>query len=189
MSAFVCSRRLIVATLKASLAPKESEFMRSVWLLAATACLLQQIEPQKQTKEHPGVLKKYSYASDRFTISSPQIPKLTNLKDYTEYGVYWNEGADVVINLSVKRGLIDCSAWNGWAKSLKGNVIRIIAVGGSPALESRGNRNALQAGYQLDQCIDGRLYSFESGWPRDDPKPPIIDEVPSSFHVIQKTTN
>ena len=151
-------------------------------MLAVAVCLLDGMEAQQQTKEGSGALKRYSFSSDGFAISSPQPPKLTSLKDSTEYGLYWNESTHVVIYLSVSRGPVDCTAWNAWAKSLNGNATRVTTVEGNPALETYAPRNGLQEGYELQQCIDGKVYHFGSGWPKGEPKPPIIDEVVKSFH-------
>jgi len=159
---------------------------RIIWLLAVTMCLLCRTEAQQQTKNDSENWKLYSYASDGFAIVSPQLPLLTYQGEYTQYRVYWNEETDVVINVSFNRKPVDCSARNAWAKGLVGNVIRVITVSGHPALESTGNRNALQSGYTLDQCVDGRVYRFEAGWTLGNPKPPLIEKVLSSFKVASQ---
>jgi len=159
--------------------------MKIFWTLAGTISLLFGVGAHGPTENPPGGWKQYSYMSDGFGISSPQVPKLTSADNYKQYLVYWNEETNDVITVSFSLKLVDCSAWNQWAKNLDGNVIRIIMVSGNPALESRGNRNALQAGYTLDQCMNGRVYRFAAGWRKGKPKPPIVDKVLKSFHVLR----
>lgn len=163
--------------------------MRTISLLAVAICLLCRAEAQQPVVKPSEQWKTYSYASDGFSIGSPQSPHLTSQGQETQYRIYWDEKTDVVINVSFNRKPVDCSAWSASVKGRVGNVSRVITISGNPALESTGPRNSLQAGYMLDQCADGRVYRFEAGWKQGTLKPPVIERVLSSFKLIPRRTN
>jgi hypothetical protein len=146
-----------------------------------------------------------------FAVTAPQIPKETGTKSGTQYLLYVDDDSDAVLNLSAERGPIDCAAWQGWAKKTfkhpgPKNAFqyppddlhssypvaasgKVVDRNGSVAIEADAPRNAMQAGYQLHQCLEARLYHFEAGWKKGGTKPPVIDEIVSSFHLLAKSSN
>ena len=157
--------------------------MKITLLLGTCVLLVAHAQPQQHAT---GSWNNYSYPADGFAVSSPQLPKQNQIISGTAYRLYWNEDTDVVVSLSVTKS--DCSVWDNWAKSHLGNATRLVTVNGKPAFELKPSRNPLQAGYELTQCVDGRLYWFEAHWKQGDPKPAIITRIISSFQPLTRTT-
>lgn len=159
--------------------------MRRLCVFLLLFCFLIETKAQQASTDTTKDWKTYSYPADHFTIRSPQMPLYTKLDHGTHYQLLWDEQKRIVINLMVTRTDGGCAAWQKWASNLQGNAVRLITVSGIPALESRAQRNELQAGYSLQQCVDGRIYGFESGWPKAETTPPIIADVIHSFQTSQ----
>jgi len=146
--------------------------------------------------------KEFSFEADGFAIRLPQAPKQTGVIDGTQYRLYWNESWDadkaIVLNLIVNRGSADCAAWLTDLRNVLNHPphppgglpvdvehsAHEVTIDGSPAIVSEANRNAMQAGYQRNQCLNGRVYHFEAGFPKGSGRPEIVDQMLSSFRVI-----
>ena len=123
-----------------------------------------------------------------FAITVPRVPKETPIKNGAQYRLYWDEKTNAVVNLMAYQSPTDCSAWLAWARNTfkDANSTRVITMKGMPTIEGDANRNSLQAGYQRRHCVNGRMYSFEAGWPKDQGKPPIVGRIMDSFRLLRE---
>jgi hypothetical protein len=175
-------------------------------VVCASTAFAQKTDDAKAKPTSEPAWKEYAYPAYRFAITVPQEPKETLVKSGSQYRLYWDEDAKVVINLVAERGPTDCSAWLAWANSTFKHAgpkdafkyrppallsvfpvvasSRVVTIDGSPALEAEAPRNTLQAGYQRHQCSNSRLYHLEAGWPKGQNKPPIVGRVLNSFRVL-----
>jgi hypothetical protein len=176
------------------------------FIACASIAIAQQTDDAQQKASLQSAWKEYSYPAYGFAITAPQEPKETGVKNGTQYLLYWDEEANVVVNLSTEREPNNCSAWLAWVESVfihpgpknafvypPANVgstravaasSKLVTIDGYPTLEADSPRNALQSGYQRCQCLDGILYQFEAGWEKGQSKPPIVDRVVSSFRLL-----
>ena len=178
------------------------------FVTCVSIALAQQTDDARQKPNLEPAWKEYSYPAYGFAITAPQEPKETGVNNGTQYRLYWDENANIVINLTAERGPANCSDWIAWAKSAfkhpgPPNAFKypppdlhsvypaaasrkVVTIDGNPALEGKAPRNSLQAGYQRHECLEGRLYHFEAGWGKGQSKPPIVDRVVNSFHLLTK---
>lgn len=142
--------------------------------------------------------KEYIYPAYGFAVTLPEAAEEIGVKNGTQYRLYWDEDKDVVVNLTANLGFTDCASWLDWAKSTfkqppPGSPFQVssklVTIDGDPALESdRLQANDLQAGYNRQQCLDGRLYSFEARWPKGQRRPTIVNRIIKSFRVLATET-
>ena len=175
------------------------------WAVAAQESSDKSGESTSQTTSQEYVFPLYGFA-----VTAHQIPNETGVSSGTQYLLYSDDDWLSVLNLTAERGPTDCAAWESWVESAfkhagPKNAFqyppadlhssypiaasgKIVNRNGSVAIEAEAPRNAMQAGYQLHQCLDGRLYHFEAGWKKDGAKPRVIDEIVSSFRLLAETT-
>jgi hypothetical protein len=168
---------------------------RVIFAAAFSACgciaFAQQINQASQKKKSQPEWKEYAYPAYGFAITVPQVPKETPLKNSTQYRLYWDSDADVVVDLDVTSSSTGfCSEWLASARRVlkDSRITSVVTINGTPTVEGDGDRNGLQAGYQREQCINERLYNFEAGWPKDQSKPPVVGRVVSSFRLLPVQT-
>src|SRR5579872_4426328 len=93
----------------------------TIFALAFVACvsiaLAQQTDDARQKSDLQSAWREYSYPAYGFAVTVPREPEESGVKNGTQYLLYWDEGANVVINLSTERGPINCSAWLAWVES------------------------------------------------------------------------
>jgi hypothetical protein len=155
--------------------------------LAMFVCVCMAFSQQSQKGQKQKVAwDEYVYREYGFAITAPQVPKESSVSSGTQYRLYWDEDADIVVNLTAEKDTRDCSIWFAAAKKTDedSKINRAAMIAGTPTVENNGMRNSLQAGYERLQCINGRMYHFEAGWPKDQKKPPIVDRIVKSFRVL-----
>lgn len=135
------------------------------------------------TQKKKSAWKEFTFPAYGFAITLPQAPKETPVKNGTQYRLYWDSDANVVVTLYAMSTLTDCS---DWLKSSGNNykdtfAVRVATLNGIPTMESDADRNALQSGYGRIQCINARRYDFEAGWPKGKSRPAIVGRILDSF--------
>ena len=60
----------------------------------------------------------------------------------------------------------------------------MIVIDENTALESEALPNLMQSDYSREECVNGRLYHFGSGWELGKKKPPIVGRVMNSFRIL-----
>lgn len=185
--------------------------LSTVFVTCVSLAVAQQANDKSRESTSQTRSKEYAYPVYGFAVTAPQIPKETSTRSGTAYLLYLDDDSGAVLNLTAERGPTDCAAWESWAKSAfkhagSKNAFKyppadlhssypvaasgkVVNRNGSAAIEADAPRNARQSGYQLHQCLDGRLYHFEAGWKKDETKPRVIDEIVSSFHLLAKSSS
>jgi hypothetical protein len=153
--------------------------------------------------------KEYVYSNDGFAATFPYPPtphKDTQVPDGTAYTVAlsrtsltlhvanYAEGCkerftryvDVVRQTSkqLQDGTLD-SAQSDFRPDV--SSIKEILVGGYLAIEHEQEIKSLkQKSYERWQCVGTRLYIFTTSWPREQPRPPDLARVVTSFRLLPK---
>ena len=169
----------------------------ALWLFVSLLTCQAQ-EGAGTSRSGPTRWKEYIYPAYGFAVTLPQAAKESGVKNGTQYRLYWNEDKGVVVNLTAQLGFTDCASWLDWAKGAFNQPppdspfqvsSKLVTIDGEPAIESEVlQANDLQAGYNRQQCLDGRLYGFEARWPKGQRRPTIVNRIIKSFRVLAKET-
>ena len=133
--------------------------------------------------------KEYAYPDDGFAITLPAPPDIHKdlnkpTKIYTLHAT-----SDIIVKVSVASNVEDCPAT---LASLKGQSVQLMGQSsvkdfsamGYPGFEYESNGNQGDRIYGRLFCAGGRLYSVESSWPVDDPKPDVVTRIIDSFRIL-----
>jgi hypothetical protein len=156
--------------------------------IAATVLLLAELTFGQQPRWG---WKEYVYDSHNFAVTVPSEPARrpdSKIAGATNYDVALEEGA---FRIDVIPHHLNCADVLARYKQLalsSGVVktsLRELAVAGHPALEYRINRPNRQTEYDRIVCTKDVTYGIYARWPTDQPQPPSVDRVLSSFRLLK----
>lgn len=138
--------------------------------------------------------KEYAYPDDGFAITLPAAPDIH--KDLTKPTKIYTLHAtsDIIVKVSVANGVEECPAT---LASLKAQSVKLMgpsavkefSVTSNPGFEYESNGNQGDRIYGRLFCAGGRLYSVESSWPVDDPKPAVVSRIVESFRLLSPSAH
>ncbi|HKD83168.1 MAG TPA: hypothetical protein VKB58_00375 [Terriglobales bacterium] len=142
------------------------------------------------TAQNPsGSWKEYTYPDDSFAITLPADPDIH--KDLTKPTTIYSLHAtsDIIVKVSVASGVEECPTTLASlkAQSLKlmgQSAVKDFSATGYPGFEYESNGNQGDRIYGRLVCAGARLYSVESSWPVDDPKPAVVSRIVDSFRIL-----
>jgi hypothetical protein len=148
---------------------------------------------QRQESQWPQ-WKEYVYAEDGFAITLPDDPQPhpdSSLPDMTVYTVVVPPHGN--LSLRVSHQDRDCAATLAQLKDgvLKGqpgidpDSLKDVSIAGHPGLEYQYTRSVFTA-WDRFYCVNGRFYTFSTGWPRTEARPPAAMRIVSSFRLLKR---
>jgi hypothetical protein len=133
--------------------------------------------------------QEYTYPDNGFAITLPAAPDIHKdlNKPTTIYSLHAT--SDIIVKVSVASGVEDCPATlaslRGQSAQLMGqSSVKDFSGTGYPGFEYESNGNQGDRIYGRLLCAGGNLYSVESSWPVDDPKPDVVTRIVDSFRIL-----
>jgi hypothetical protein len=156
--------------------------------VVATVLLLAELTSGQQPRWE---WKEYVYDSHNFAVTVPSVPARRpdpEIPGATNYDVALEEGA---LRIDVIPHHLDCADVLARFKqlALSGGAIRMslreFSVAGHAALEYRINRPNRRTEYDRIICTNDITYGIYAHWPTNQPQPPSVDRVLSSFRLLK----
>ena len=133
--------------------------------------------------------KEYTYPNDGFAITLPAQPDIH--KDLSKPTRIYTLHAtsDIIVKVSVAGAVEECpttlASLKGQSVQLMGqSAVKEFSETGYPGFEYESNGNQGDRIYGRLFCAGARLYSVESSWPVDDPKPAVVSRIIESFRIL-----
>lgn len=156
--------------------------------IAATVLLLAEVMPGQEPRWE---WKEYVYDSQNFAVTVPSVPVRrsdSQIAGATNYYIALQEGA---LRIDVIPHHLPCADVLARFKQLalsSGAVkpsLRELSVAGHAALEYRINAPSRRAEYDRIVCTNDITHVIAARWPTNQPQPPPVDRVLSSFRLLK----
>jgi hypothetical protein len=154
---------------------------------------------QQKPQWHPWPQwREYVYAEDGFAITLPEDPHPhpdASLPNVTVYTVVVPPQGN--LSLRVLHQERDCAATLAQLRDggLKGKAgidpssVKEVSVAGHPGLEYQYSLGSIWTNWDRFYCVNGRYYTFSTGWPRTQPRPSAAMRIVVSFRLLKTETD